>query len=1016
MSNSNKKINKNIHKGGKVKGHIRHFRIAILDNKEIHRSDKGIGSAKASISMKANPIDAAKKLLSSICKYQGLKKMKRLKCNAIFSIKETTRGHSKIYGPYKGKFVNLMKNGKEKIVKLKTGAVIKYSLKPVIKKYKEKNYKNLEMKVGKVMKGGDPIDLFNYKKFKLCDLRLYSSYITCVAIIEEYGEIALGKIDGRIEFLDINSRSISIDGASNGSIQAMDVYGEGKYLISGDVNGNCTIWNIKEKKIIKTFNAYDSIIYNLNVINNDKYIILNGRDLMRGGKCFFRKFDIYSGELIFEWENYSNHTLTKVIGNGQTIVSSGGTNTDIKVWDTVTGECIKTFSGHTNEVSSIAVNLERSQIISCSKDLNMMIWDLKSRNIKKNLIRTIILKKIGNVRDNVIYIYIINDGKKIILCRDSSIIEIFDIDLNNFEFITRIDLDPYNNKPLFAVNKNNDSILYVRNYKDSKPVHLGEISIYSIEKVIYSEYPVIFNIPLSFVALFNNNNNFILCGGNTDNKIRLFNKRTRISYTRTFYIDQNNKNNKNNKCHSNSIAISNDDNYFVSANSNNTITIFEKKMNEDWENSLDDSITLIGHSGPVISIAIINQRKYILSGSSDNKIKLWNLNKKEEHCINTFLGHTGSVNSIVVRLNGLSFISGSSDNTIKIWDLDKQESIKTLLGHTGPVMSVKLFNDRGKIISGSSDKTIRIWDSFTGDCIKTLFGHTNSVNTISVIFNGKIISSGSSDNTIKIWVGGKLVQTLDDEKDVKSIELSKDGVDLVSNNGWRRISAVDGIRLLDYIPNKIKEEKKEEEKAEKEAMEKYHPSKLHFLNRNNYANYVNSDNISFNVPTPKVETPKVDTPKVDTPKVDTPKGIVFPKNHKKGEIPTSIVINGMTLEKDKFVIYEDVIHKIFNLFPWKDEFAVLLKKNDKSVVWIYILNDKYSIGKPVSDKLNVRDLKDLNLSLFNTDMMDKNFYIEPPPKTYTYTDAPTAKSATSNTTTRVPIPYSPSGYGSSRNK
>ena len=75
MKNSNKK--KNSHKGGKViyQRHTRHFRIAILDNKEIKRSKKGIGNAEAIISsVLGKPIHAARKLLSSICKHKGLKK------------------------------------------------------------------------------------------------------------------------------------------------------------------------------------------------------------------------------------------------------------------------------------------------------------------------------------------------------------------------------------------------------------------------------------------------------------------------------------------------------------------------------------------------------------------------------------------------------------------------------------------------------------------------------------------------------------------------------------------------------------------------------------------------------------------------------------------------------------------------------------------------------------------------------------------------------------------------------
>lgn len=147
---NNKKNNKNM-RGGKTVGPYRRFRIAILDDKEIHRSETGIGAAQAEITMKANPVDAAKKLFSSICKHKGFKKADRLKCQAIYWIEETTRGHSKMYGPYKGNFVNLTKNGKPVQVKLKTGKVITYFIKPVVKKYAQHK---ASQKKANLMKGG----------------------------------------------------------------------------------------------------------------------------------------------------------------------------------------------------------------------------------------------------------------------------------------------------------------------------------------------------------------------------------------------------------------------------------------------------------------------------------------------------------------------------------------------------------------------------------------------------------------------------------------------------------------------------------------------------------------------------------------------------------------------------------------------------------------------------------------------------------------------------------------------
>ena len=104
-------------------GSIRHFTINEVNGNKV---DIGIANIKDSQS----PIDAAKKLLSSYCRDKNIKSNQRNKVNIIFTIRETTRGHSKIYGPYKGYFV---KYDKPVIIKLKNGKVIKKTLKPVVK-------------------------------------------------------------------------------------------------------------------------------------------------------------------------------------------------------------------------------------------------------------------------------------------------------------------------------------------------------------------------------------------------------------------------------------------------------------------------------------------------------------------------------------------------------------------------------------------------------------------------------------------------------------------------------------------------------------------------------------------------------------------------------------------------------------------------------------------------------------------------------------------------------------------
>ena len=55
-------------------------------------------------------------------------------------------------------------------------------------------------------------------------------------------------------------------------------------------------------------------------------------------------------------------------------------------------------------------------------------------------------------------------------------------------------------------------------------------------------------------------------------------------------------------------------------------------------------------------------------------------------------------------------ISGSIDKTIRIWNLLETTQETVLNGHSSSVWSVALTSDNKYIISVSSDKTIRIWN------------------------------------------------------------------------------------------------------------------------------------------------------------------------------------------------------------------------------------------------------------------------------------------------------------------
>ena len=90
-------------------------------------------------------------------------------------------------------------------------------------------------------------------------------------------------------------------------------------------------------------------------------------------------------------------------------------------------------------------------------------------------------------------------------------------------------------------------------------------------------------------------------------------------------------------------------------------------------------------------------------------------NKPTQHSILLFEGHQDAVNSVAFSPDGNYIASGSSDNTVRLWNVETGEAaLKPFEGHKDEVGCV-VFSPNGEYIaSGSSDHTIRLWNIKTG--------------------------------------------------------------------------------------------------------------------------------------------------------------------------------------------------------------------------------------------------------------------------------------------------------------
>jgi serine/threonine protein kinase len=82
----------------------------------------------------------------------------------------------------------------------------------------------------------------------------------------------------------------------------------------------------------------------------------------------------------------------------------------------------------------------------------------------------------------------------------------------------------------------------------------------------------------------------------------------------------------------------------------------------------DGSFTsLVGHQGPILSVAFAGDGALVLSGGSDHKVRLWRAEDGKE--LRCFEGHTDKVHAVAFSPDGTAIFSGSADGTICRWSL-----------------------------------------------------------------------------------------------------------------------------------------------------------------------------------------------------------------------------------------------------------------------------------------------------------------------------------------------------------
>jgi WD40 repeat protein len=188
-----------------------------------------------------------------------------------------------------------------------------------------------------------------------------------------------------------------------------------------------------------------------------------------------------------------------------------------------------------------------------------------------------------------------------------------------------------------------------------------------------------------------------------------------------------------------------DEDTMVSGSWDNTIHI--------WKISTGETLKTINASSSVYSIRSLS--KGLIACGLDKNISIYEY--KTGNLVQTLVGHSGGIFSIEI-LNEQFMTSGSTDKKVIIWDLTSYSIKYNLSQHARGIRCIKRLTSN-LMASGDSIGLILIWNWLNGSLVYKLIGHNDTVSSLD-LYDDKTLISGSVDQTFWNITNGQLIKTI----------------------------------------------------------------------------------------------------------------------------------------------------------------------------------------------------------------------------------------------------------------
>ncbi len=184
-----------------------------------------------------------------------------------------------------------------------------------------------------------------------------------------------------------------------------------------------------------------------------------------------------------------------------------------------------------------------------------------------------------------------------------------------------------------------------------------------------------------------------------------------------------------------------------------------------------------GHTHVVTSVAFSPDGRFLLSGSRDKTLKIWDLQTKRLE--RTLANSTAGIATVAFSPDGQFFADGNLNGTVRLWTWAGKEWVGKVAQQVSSLAIAFSPDSRHLVSTGGADKTLRLWSIQNRQLLTQWHRQDNYwVGAVAFSANGKLLASGGLGQTVDLWdaaTGQRLCTVGSHAQDVTAVAFSPDG-------------------------------------------------------------------------------------------------------------------------------------------------------------------------------------------------------------------------------------------------